>query len=153
MRLRPYLVALAAVSLIAATPAHASEQHPTLVELEGEIMCPTCHTTLDQSDSLEAKRIEAFISARIQAGDTKSAIKAKLVAQFGEAILAAPPRRGWDLLAWWLPIAGAGSVAVGLAIGARRWTRVRPVAATDQPSMAPLDPELERLIDDELARF
>src|SRR5947208_14446379 len=108
------LLLLAASTLIAATTARASEQHPTLVELEGEIMCPTCHTTLDQSNSLEAQRIEAFISSRIRAGDTKSQIKAKLVAQFGEAILAAPPRRGWDLLAWWLPIAGAAAGALGL---------------------------------------
>jgi hypothetical protein len=33
------------------------------------------------------------------------------VAQFGPAILAAPPRKGFDLIAWWLPIAG-------LALGA-----------------------------------
>src|SRR5438128_10582345 len=166
MRLRPHRpdrhlgtcaalvgLGLAASSLIAATPAHASERHPTLVELEGEIMCPTCHTTLDQSNSPEAQRIEAFISSRIRAGDTKSKIKAKLVAQFGEAILAAPPRRGWDLLAWWLPIAGAAGGAIGLAIGAWRWTRVRPRGGPDQPPIAPLDPALERLLDEELARF
>src|SRR5713101_2267975 len=118
------LLALITVAFGAASPVRASEQHPTLAELEGEVMCPTCHTTLDQSNSLEAQRIEAFISRRIRAGDTRSEIKSKLVAQFGEAILAAPPRRGWDLLAWWLPIAGAAAGAVGLAIGAWRWTRV-----------------------------
>lgn len=153
MRLRHYLLAFAVVSLIAAPPVLASDLHPTLLELEGEIMCPTCHTTLDQSNSLEAQRIEAFISSRIRAGDTKSEIKATLVAQFGEAILAAPPRHGWDLLAWWLPIAGVGAGAVGLAIGAWRWARVRPCAGPDQPPVEPLDPMFERLIDEELARF
>ena len=133
------LLLLAASPLIAATTARASEQHPNLVELEGEIMCPTCHTTLDQSNSPEAQRIEAFISSRIRAGDTKSQIKAKLVAQFGEAINAAPPRRGWDLLAWWLPIAGAAAGALGLAIGAWRWTRVRPHGRPEQPPNVPVD--------------
>jgi len=147
------LLLLGASTLIAATTARASEQHPTLVELEGEIMFPTCHTTLDQSNSLEAQRIEAFISSRIRAGDTKGQIKTKLVAQFGEAILAAPPRHGWDLLVWWLPIAGAAAGAVGLAIGARRWTRLRPRGGPERPPIAPLDPALERLIDEELARF
>ena len=147
------LLLLAASPLIAVPTARASEQHPTLVELEGEVMCPTCHTTLDQSNSLEAQRIEAFISSRIRAGDTKSQIKAKLVAQFGEAILAAPPRRGWDLLAWWLPIAGAAADAIGLAIGAWRWSRVLPRGAPEQPPNVPLDPAIERLIDEELARF
>src|SRR6266851_6188050 len=100
------LIALILLALAAASPALGSEQHPRLLELEGEVMCPTCHTTLDQSNSLEARRIEAFIAARIRAGDTKSEIKAKLVDQFGPAILAAPPRRGFDLLVWWLPIGG-----------------------------------------------
>src|SRR5712692_10779163 len=93
------LVAVIALALAATTSALGSEQHPTLLELEGEIMCPTCHTTLDQSNSLEARRIEAFIAQRIRVGDSKSEIKAKLVAQFGESILAAPPRHGFDLLA------------------------------------------------------
>src|SRR5712691_10990038 len=156
-RLRPAYAAMAlgliAFALLAAAPARASERHPSLAELEGEIMCPTCHTTLDQSNSPEAQRIEAFISSRIRAGDTKSKIKAKLVAQFGEAILAAPPRRGWDLLAWWLPIAGAAGGAIGRAIGTWRWTRVRPQGGAEQPPNVPLDPALERRLDEELARF
>ncbi|SRR5712691_1661097 len=138
--------------LAAAVPASGSERHPTLIELEGEVICPTCHTTLDQSDAPAARRIEAFMRRRIAAGDRKSEIKAKLVAQFGPAILAAPPRHGFDLLAWWLPIAGILVAAIVLAGAAYRWSRVRaptPVAAAPEP----LDPALERRLDDELARF
>ena len=131
--------------------ASASEQHPTLNELESEVMCPTCHTTLDQSDAPIARRIEAYISARIAAGDTKSEIKDKLVAQFGTAILAAPPRKGFDLLAWWLPIAGVVGGALLLAIGAYRWSRARP--PTEAIMLEPLDADLERRVDQELARF
>jgi cytochrome c-type biogenesis protein CcmH len=146
------LTTLAAVALVAATPAAASEQHPTLLELEGEIMCPTCHTTLDQSNSLEAQRIEAFISTRIRAGDTKNEITAKLVAQFGPAILAAPPRRGFDLIAWWLPIGGILAGALLLAVGVWRWSRAHAASATVD-ARAPLDAELERRLDEELARL
>ena len=115
-------------------------------------MCPTCHTTLDQSDAPAARRIERFISRRIAAGDTKSEIEAKLVAQFGPAILAAPPRRGLGLLAWWLPIAGVAVAAAIVAFAAWRWSRRREpneLAAEDQP----LDPEVERRLAEELARF
>lgn len=146
------LIALIALALAAATPALGSEQHPTLLELEGEIMCPTCHTTLDQSNSLEARRIEAFISARIHAGDTKSKIKARLVAQFGMAVLAAPPRRGFDLLVWWLPIGGIVTGALLLGVGVWRWSRGQ-AGATDIAGAGPLDPELERRLDEELARL
>jgi len=146
------LTTFAAVALVAAPPASATQQHPTLLELEAEIMCPTCHTTLDQSNSLEAHRIEAFISTRIRAGDTKNEITAKLVAQFGPAILAAPPRRGFDLIAWWLPIGGILAGALVLAVGVWRWSRNHAApAAVD--ALAPLDAELERRLDEELARL
>jgi cytochrome c-type biogenesis protein CcmH len=134
-----------------AAPALASESHPTLGDLEGEVMCPTCKTTLDQSSAPIANRIRQFITARIAAGDTKSEIKAKLVAQFGPAILAEPSKHGFNLLAWVLPFVGIGLAAAALALLAWRWTRSRePVAAV---AGAPIDPELDRRVDDELARF
>ena len=105
----------------------ASERHPTLGELEGEVICPTCHTTLDQSDSpIAARGSRPFIAARIAAGDTKSEIKDELVAQFGPAVLAAPPKHGFDLLAWVLPLVGArGWRRRSSALLAWRWTRAR----------------------------
>ena len=68
---RALLVAVAAL-LLCAAPALASEAHPTQGELEGEVICPTCHTTLDQSSSPIALRMKAFIARRIAAGDTRS---------------------------------------------------------------------------------
>lgn len=141
------------LALTLAAPASASERHPTLVELEGEVMCPTCHTTLDQSDAPAARRIEAFIRQRIAVGDTKSEIEAKLVAQFGPAILAAPPHKGFGLLAWWLPIAGLAAAALLVAGAAWRWARAREPDDEPEPGGSALDPELERRIDEELAQL
>jgi cytochrome c-type biogenesis protein CcmH len=124
-------------------------KRPTLADLEGEVMCPVCFTTLDQSSSPAARRIKVFISRRIAAGDSKNEIKDKLVAEYGPAILAAPPKKGFDLLAWLLPIVGVLGGALALGALAWRWSRVREPAVA-----APnLDPALERRIDQELARF
>ena len=123
---------------------------PRQADLEAEIVCPTCKTTLDQSSSPIATRMKAYIRARIAAGDSAAQIKASLVDQFGPAVLAEPPKRGFDLLAWVLPIGGLlfGAAAVGWA--AWRWSpRLREPAAAGPP----LDPELERKLDDELERF
>jgi cytochrome c-type biogenesis protein CcmH len=149
-----FVIALV-IACAAAGTAAASEERPTLAELEREIICPTCHTTLDLSNSPIADRMRAFISSRIAAGDAKSEIKSKLVAQFGEAVLAAPPKKGFNLLAWVLPLAGVGLAAIALAHVARRWARSRAPAAVDPASngRAPLDPDLERRLDEELARF
>jgi cytochrome c-type biogenesis protein CcmH len=148
---RARVVAVAAAALLLAPAAAASERHPTQGEMEAEVVCPTCHTTLDQSDSPIAQRMKAFIAARIRAGDTKSEIERTLVGNFGPAVLAKPSTHGFDLLAWLLPIAGllVGAVVVGIA--AWRWSRARaPAPAATQP---PLDPQLERRVDEELARF
>ena len=134
-----------------AAPALANDRHPTLGELEGEVMCPTCKTTLDQSTAPIADRIRQFITARIVAGDTKSEIKDKLVAQFGPAVLAEPSKHGFNLLAWVLPLVGISLAAAVLGVLAWRWTRSRePVAAV---AGAQPDPELDRRVDEELARF
>ena len=118
------LLALAAVlALVVAPNALASEQHPTQAELEGELVCPTCHTTLDQSNAAVALRMKQFVRTRIAAGDTKSEIKDQLVAQFGKGVLAAPEQSGFDLLAWVLPIAGLLAGAGVLTVLAWRWTR------------------------------
>lgn len=141
------LLAALIVSLAFVAAAQAGEQRPSAAELESELVCPVCKATLDTSDAPIARRMKAFIRARIAAGDTKSEIKAALVEQFGPSVLAVPPKRGFDLVAWVLPLAGLllGLVAVGLL--AWRWSR----RAADEPG--PLDPALERRLDDELARF
>jgi cytochrome c-type biogenesis protein CcmH len=143
------LAVLLLAVLLLAPAARASDRHPSQAELEGEVMCPVCGTTLDQSDSPAAKQIKRLIANRIAAGDTKREIKDRLVAEYGEAILAAPPREGFGLLAWWLPVAGILAAAALVGVGAWRWARAREPAAVG----APLDPALERRLDDELRRF
>ena len=137
------------LALLFVPAAHASERHPTLAELEGEVMCPVCETTLDQSSSPAAQQIKRVIATRIAAGDTKMQIKDKLVAEYGSAILAAPPHKGFGLVAWWLPVAGILAAAVAVGVGARRWARAREPA----PAGPPLDAASERRLDDELRRF
>jgi cytochrome c-type biogenesis protein CcmH/NrfF len=141
------LVCFAALLLVPV--ARASERHPSQAELEGEVMCPVCGTTLDQSSSPAAQQIKRVIAGRIASGDTKTEIKDRLVGEYGDAILAAPPRHGFGLLAWWLPIGGIVVAAVVVGLGAWRWSRAREPA----PRAVQLDPALERRLDDELRRF
>ncbi len=140
------------VALVLAAPAAASEQSPTPAELESELVCPVCDTTLDTSNAPVALRMKAFIRERIAAGDTKSEIKSALVADFGPAVLAVPPKRGFELIAWLLPLAGI--VLGGVVVGALAWKWSRREPSEPGPlDPAPLDPGLERRLDDELARY
>lgn len=134
---------------VSALPSKPEGERPSLADLEGEVMCPVCNTTLDQSSSPAARQIKSFISQRIAAGDSKDQIKDRLVADYGPQILAAPPKKGFDLLAWLLPLVGVLGGALVLAALAWRWSRVREPT----PPVARLDPALELRIDQELARF
>lgn len=153
----PRLLCVLVAALAVVAPAAASEQSPTLPELERELICPTCHETLAASSSPIAERMRAFIRARIAAGDTKSQIKDKLVDQFGESVLAAPPKSGFNLLAWVLPLAGIVLAAGVVGVLAYRWSRSRrETTEAGGPSgngRVQLDPELERRLDEELARY
>lgn len=152
-----FLAVLLAALAVGVSAALASESHPTLNELEGQLMCPTCKTPLDQSDAPAANRIRAFIVRRIHAGDTRSQIMDKLVAQFGPGIRSTPPASGFGLLAWVLPLVALPGGGAVIGVLAWRWSRAREHAAAlgapEQNGHAPLDPELERRLDEELDNF
>ncbi len=155
---RALVLALVAVLAVAAAGCGGEDdQTPRFSELEKRYICPTCQTTLELSNSPVAERMRSFIRERIAAGDSRSEIDEALVADFGEEVLAAPPKEGFNLLVWVLPLL-AGALAVGgLAYALIRWSRARPEAPSAEPASAngrpPLDPELERKVDEELARF
>jgi cytochrome c-type biogenesis protein CcmH/NrfF len=144
-------LAVAGAALALAGPAAAAAcTHPrtSLPFLEGQVMCPVCHTTLDQSNSAAAKQIEGFISARIAKCWTAQQIETALVKNFGPAILAAPPHKGFDLLAWWLPIAGVLGGGLILAFGVWRWSRGREEDEPPSAGEPRLDAETEQRIDE-----
>ena len=146
--------AIVAALAVAAPAASACTPKTSLAYLEGQVMCPTCHTTLDQSDAAAAKRIEALISKRVAQCWTADEIKTELVANFGAGILAAPPRKGFDLVAWWLPIAGVLAGAAVLAFGVWRWSRDRDDGEAPPPAGGDgLDAESAQRLDEALARF
>jgi cytochrome c-type biogenesis protein CcmH len=144
---RVALVAVLGALLVAGT---ATAAPPNAADLEAEIVCPVCETTLDQSNAPIAQRMKTFIRVRIAAGDSETEIKDALVAEFGSEVLAEPPGGGFGLLAWLLPLSAlvGGAVVVGLLI--RSWSRRRGADSDDDVD---LDPQLERLVDEELARF
>lgn len=151
MRAAAAIVVLVA-ALAAGGTARASEAHPTLPEIEGEVLCVTCDQPLDQSTGPLADRERALIRRWIAAGYTKSRIEQKLVDEFGERVLLSPPDSGFNILAWWLPIVGVIAGALALGVLAWHWSRGRrePPAG---PTPTRIEPDLERRLDNELANY
>jgi cytochrome c-type biogenesis protein CcmH len=143
--------ALALCALAAALVSAPAVAAPSPADLEAELVCPVCGTTLDQSDAPVAQRMKQIIRQRLAAGATEAQIKAELVDQFGPGVLAEPPKSGFDLLAWLVPLAILFVGAVGVGLAAWGWSRRR--GDGEPRSRAELDPELERRVDAELRRF
>jgi cytochrome c-type biogenesis protein CcmH len=147
VRLAAYL--LAVVLGFGSVASASAAEPPNATDLEAELACPICKTTLDQSNAPVAQRMKLFIRAQIAAGRSEREIKDALVAQFGRGVIATPPKSGFGLLAWLLPLGmlAAGAIAAGLLV--RVWSRRQG----PPPPEGPLDPELERRVDEELSRF
>jgi cytochrome c-type biogenesis protein CcmH len=143
--------AACALALGAGAGVASAADPPRASDLEAELVCPVCETTLDQSTAPVAERMKLYIRQRIAAGDSEDEIKDALVAEFGPGVLARPRDDGFGLLAWLLPLAGVAAAGVAVAVLVRGWSRRR--AAEEAEPEPPLDPELERRVDDELARF
>ncbi|MGD9570864.1 MAG: cytochrome c-type biogenesis protein CcmH [Thermoleophilia bacterium] len=141
-------VACLVLVALAAWPAAALAV--TVNEVAREVRCPTCNTPLDVSSAPVALDMKAYIQERIDAGWSKDRIIDGLVDEFGEGVLATPPKSGFDLVAWIVP---ALFVALGLAaipFIARAWSRTTP----DEPAASPPPtPEERERLEDELRRL
>lgn len=151
-RTRMTVLVVSAITLVVGAGRVQAADAPSAASLESQLVCVTCKTTLDESDSPIARRMKSYIRRRIAEGATGQQIKDELVAQFGKGVLSTPPTEGFDLLAWLLPIAGIVVGAGVLGSLAWAWSRRRePPDGT--PGADALDPELERRVDEELARY
>jgi cytochrome c-type biogenesis protein CcmH len=148
VRLLPAVLAALCLAAIVA-PAVPAQDQPNAADLEAELVCPVCETTLDQSDAPVAQRMKTFIRERIAAGDSEEEIKDALVAELGTGVLATPSKSGFGLLAWLVPLGALVAGAIAVALLVRSWSRRR---APPEPER-PLDPELDHRVDEELARF
>ncbi len=123
-------LALALAALMGAPAPALACPRTSVGELENEVMCPVCKTPLAVAEKApQAERQRAFIQDRVDRCESKGEIKAALVAEFGDEVLALPEREGFDLAAYLVP---AGALALGLAAAAVatvRWRRRRPRAA------------------------
>ncbi len=148
MKIAVLAAAAVACALVLVASALGAGGRPNASDLEAELVCPVCQTTLDQSDAPVAQRMKAYIRRRIAAGDSGQQIKTALVAQFGPGVLATPSKSGFGLLAWLVPILVVLGAALVIGVLVRAWSKRRP-----PPPGHPLDPDLERRVDEELARF
>jgi cytochrome c-type biogenesis protein CcmH/NrfF len=144
------LIALLFAGLVLAAPASAATCPKTSTsDVADEVMCLQCGVPLNVAeDAPSAKRERAFIQGLVDQCRSKGEIKAALVAQFGDKVLADPKEKA----TWLVPAIGFAAAVVLLLGGALRWRRRRPSPRTATAAAAPaptadaarLEADLER---------
>ena len=141
---------LASVALVSAANGQAPKA--SLPDIEDEVMCVECGTVLSVSNSPVAIQERAFIREQIAAGKDKAQIKAALVDEYGEEILAKPEADGFNAALWVVPIVLVLFAAGGIGVALTRWRR-NAGGETIEPELPPeLSAEDARRLEAELHR-
>jgi cytochrome c-type biogenesis protein CcmH/NrfF len=134
---------------LALAPAAVACPETSLGDLEDEVMCPVCGTSLGlATEAPQAQRERAFIQRLIDQCKSKDEVKAALVAEFGDEVLASPDDDGFEIAAYLIPLAILLGAGAAIAVGVRRW-RGRPPTP---PGALASTSESKRL-DDDLAKY
>jgi len=133
---------LAVFLVFAALPAFAVQPDEMLPDpameararaLSAELRCMVCQNeSIDDSDAPLARDLRLLVRDRIKAGDSDAAVKAFLVARYGDFILLKPPFEWRTIALWTAPFLLLAAGAIGIAVAARR----RPAAAAEGLSEA-----------------
>lgn len=103
--------ALSAAFALAPQIASAQAQTPTPNQVNAvakELWCPLCNgVRLDNCELQACVQMREVISEKLAAGESKDAIKAYFVQQYGDVVLGQPPREGFNLIAYIFPILAA----------------------------------------------
>ncbi len=143
--------------VLLATAARGASLKPTVRSISDQVMCQCgCVTTMGQCPHKDTssyvcyptwQEMKAVIQKDIAAGKDETTILQDLAIQYGVQVLAAPPKKGFNLAVWILP--GIGLLA-GLAIAIALVRRWRSPSAPASAAAAPVDVELLASVEEEM---
>lgn len=153
----PGYMAGALVILFLLFGGHPAFGAMTVGEVSGDLMCQCgCSMVVANCVCGTADQMRATIAEKINSGLAKEQIIAFFVAQYGEKILAAPTKKGFNLTAWVIPFLalGVGGAVVYFAVAA--WAipqrrREEEMGVTGEP--APVSERYRHQLEKELKEF
>jgi cytochrome c-type biogenesis protein CcmH/NrfF len=138
-----------ALAATAADGEAAAEPEGWAYKISHELMSPFCPgRTLSACTSPQADSLRMWLIVQEASGRTREEVEAELFERYGDVLRSAPRAEGFGLTAYVFPVLAFLAGGVFIAIFLSRQTRA---AATTESSSQPPDPELERIIDQELA--
>lgn len=148
-----FAVLLLNLVLFTAT-AHAA----TTSDVAKEFICNCgCGENLDSCSSTMkecgiGQDMRKIISEKVAAGDSKADIGAYMMKNYGEKVLTAPTKEGFNIVGWIAPFAATGVAAILVYVTIFRWVRQSPKVAVATKGAGGKD-KYSRKVDEELDKF
>ncbi len=144
------------LALLSASPVRADSA--TVSNISDQLICQ-CGCTLilsncSHAECMSREAMTALIEQNLAQGQSEEQIIQSFVAQYGEQVLASPPKRGFNLVAWLLPFGAilAGGGIIYIAIKKWMWQgRHSQIGAMAEAEEG--DEEYQRQLEDELEEF
>ena len=139
-------------------PAAAQSSEADVRRVASQLRCVVCdHQSVAESNAELATQMREVIREQQAAGRTDREIIQFFVERYGDTILYAPPRRGFSLLAWWVPVVvllvgAAGAVGFWRQRQRSQPAQPTPAARATSPQEAAPD-DLPDLSDADLAHY
>ncbi len=158
MKAKVKAASIVALFFLIAAAANAVTVEEITIELVCQCGCALVLENCNHSDCGSALPMTELVGEKVAAGESKEEILSFFVSQYGEAVLAAPTKRGFNLTVWLLPffsiLAGAGVVSLLILSWVRRRASLVLTNRTQKPGYVPADDEeTERIFREELKDF
>lgn len=149
------LVTVLAVVFLFARPASAAA--PTVDGVAEQLICQCgCTMVLNNCSHAECASRETMlgiIKQRIAQGESEEQIVQAFVSQFGESVLAEPPKKGFNLTAWLSPFAAIAAGAVIIYLAIKKWLKRGEYALQADAGGGERDDEYLLRIEQDLKEF
>lgn len=135
-RLAWYACVLVLIPGLLSSMAAAADVETQVREIAQQLRCPVCQgLSVGDSPSELANEMRDVVREQLRQGKTPEEVLDYFVQRYGEWILLAPPKRGFNLVIWVLPFLLLPVGALVVYTRTRRWVRNRRVSVSPSPAV------------------
>lgn len=147
------LLVIVGAAVLVAAPVFAA----TTSDVAKEFVCNCgCGENLDACSSTMkecgiGQDLRKIIAQKVAAGESKAQIGDYMMKNYGEKVLTAPTKQGFNIVGWVAPFVATGAAAMLVYLTIFRWVRQTPRMAAARPA-GPRD-EYSDKVEEELDKF
>jgi cytochrome c-type biogenesis protein CcmH len=145
VKLPRLVIPLLAIAILAVLPLFAQQQADRVKEVGGKFLCMCgCGQILTQCNHVGCTVSTSMLKelgAMVNRGDSEDKITQAFVQEFGTTVYAEPPKSGFSLVAWLMPVFYFLIGAAIVVFFINKWRKQAPAPAAVAPAGVHISPE------------